>query len=219
MTTMTISRLPTVPAVPPKVEPLFKSAHEALLFALNYSMQQYDRPLMNRIASGELTAGMASGGGKGLSGLDGAGQAGMIRAELAQLRPLQQAALIASAAPAQIPCECRVSCCSGWKVNPEWRDAMSVLSTAAAAGALSGCISNGRLRSALIQRHFGAEISLLKLAERHEVSERTAEAHSARLKRWLFGIPAKDDGLTQPGVFQLAHRQFTERLRARRLIE
>ncbi|OFQ51978.1 hypothetical protein [Achromobacter xylosoxidans] len=218
MTTMTISRLPTVPAVAPKAEPLFKSAHDALVFALNYSMQQYDRPLMNRIASGELTAGMAVAGGKRLSGIDGAGQAGMIRAELSQIKPLQQAALIVSAAPAQIPCECRVSCCSGWKVNPEWQDAMSVLSTAAAAGALSGCVSNGRLRSALIQRHFGAQVSLLKLAERHEVSERTAEAHSARLKRWLFGVPAKDDEPAQLGVFQLAHRQFTERLRGGGLI-
>ncbi|MNY38370.1 hypothetical protein D3C86_1729920 [compost metagenome] len=76
MTTITLSRLPSMPAVVSKTVPLFPRAHAALTFALNYSMQQYDRPLMNRIASGELTAGMAPGGGEGLSGLDGAGQAG-----------------------------------------------------------------------------------------------------------------------------------------------
>ncbi|MFY2857476.1 hypothetical protein ACOTJG_26180 [Achromobacter xylosoxidans] len=51
MTTMTISRLPTVPAVAPKAEPLFKSARAALVFALNYSMEQYDRPRISRVAS------------------------------------------------------------------------------------------------------------------------------------------------------------------------
>ncbi|MEN5158949.1 hypothetical protein [Achromobacter spanius] len=213
MTSMTLTNPVTARHEAAGEEPLFKNAHAALTFALNYSMQQYDRPLMNRVA-----AGPSKGDGKGLSGLDGAGQAGMIRAELAKLKPLQQAALLVSAAPSQILCDCRVSCCSGWKVNPEWQDAMSVLNSAAAAGALSGCVSNGRLRSALIQRHFGAEVSLLKLAERYEVGERTAEAHSAKLKRWLFGVPAKGDDPEQPGVFQAAHREFTERLRAGRLI-
>nr|WP_313036804.1 hypothetical protein [Achromobacter ruhlandii] len=208
MTTMTISRLPTVPAVAPKVEPLFKSAHAALVFALNYSMQQYDRPLLNRIASGELTAGMAPGGGKGLSGLDGAGQAGMIRNELAQLSPIQQAALVASIAPQQLPCGCKVSCCSGWKVNQEWADALRDLTEAAAAGALSGCLSNGRLRSMLIQRLFGAKVTLSRLAEDHKVDERTVSAHHAKLKRWLFG------GAGQVGLHQQASQALTQRLRA-----
>lgn len=208
MTTMTISRLPTVPAVTPKAQPLFKSAHAALVFALNYSMQQYDRPLLNRIASGELTAGMAPAGGKGLSGLDGAAQAGMIRNELAQLSPIQQAALVASIAPQQLPCDCRVSCCSGWKINQEWANAMSALTTAAAAGALSGCLSNGRLRSMLIQRLFGAKVTLSKLAEDHRVDERTVSAHHAKLKRWLFG------GAGEVGLHQQARQALTQRLRA-----
>lgn len=186
-------------------EPLFRSAHEALTFALNYSMQQYDRPLMNRAMSAKPSGG---GEGKGLSGLDGAGQAGMIRAELAKLVPLHQAVLVASIAPARLPCECRVSCCSGWKVNPEWQDAMSQLSVAAAAGALSGCLSNGRLRSALIQRHFGAKASLFELAEKFDVSQRTAAEHSSRIKRWLFGVPATSKEEAKPGVHGEAYRAF-----------
>ncbi|MDF3940723.1 hypothetical protein P3W66_11830 [Achromobacter denitrificans] len=214
MTTMTVSRLPTAPAVAVKAEPLFPSAHAALVFALNYSMQQYDRPLMNRIASGELTAGMAPGGGKGLSGLDGAGQAGMIRAELARLKPIEKAVLVAHAAPSQLPCACGVPCCSGWKTNPEWQDAMSVLNTAAASGALSGCVSNGRLRSALIQRLFGARLTLAELAERYSVDDKTASAHHAKLKRWLFG------GSDQKGVglHQQAYRALSARLAACRWI-
>lgn len=188
-------------------EPLFRSAHEALTFALNYSMQQYDRPLMNRAMSAKPSGG---GEGKGLSGLDGAGQAGMIRAELAKLVPLHQAVLVTSIAPARLPCECRVSCCSGWKVNPEWQDAMSQLSVAAAAGALSGCLSNGRMRSDLIQRLFGFKVTFSDLAERYDVDEKTVAAHHAKLKRWLFG---------GEGVHPLAYRNVTERLRVCRLVE
>lgn len=190
MTTMTFSRLPTVPAVKPKAEPMFKSAHAALVFALNYSMQQYDRPLMNRVA-----AGPAKEEGKGLSGLDGAAQAGMIRAELARLAPLHQAVLVASIAPHQVPCECRAACCGGWKTNPEWSDSVSELTTVAAAAALAGCVSNGRLRSALIQRLLGAKATLADLAARHDVDEKTASAHNAKLKRWLFGAQGDGGGL------------------------
>lgn len=55
------------------VEKLFRTPQEALVFAFNYSMQQQGRPLMDRLAS------PAARTGKGLSGNDGAGQAGMIR--------------------------------------------------------------------------------------------------------------------------------------------
>lgn len=210
MTTMTISRLASVPAVAVQAVPLFPSAHAALTFALNFSMQQYDRPLMNRIASGELTAGMTPGGGKGLSGLDGAGQAGMIRAELERLKPIEQAVLVAQAAPSQIPCACGVACCSGWKINPEWQDAMSVLTSAAAPAALPGCVSNGRLRSALIQRLFGAKVGLAELAERYDKNEKTVSAHQAKLKRWLFG--GGDE--KELGLHQQAYRALSARLAA-----
>ncbi|MDR1349635.1 MAG: hypothetical protein LBJ59_02420 [Zoogloeaceae bacterium] len=35
----------------PADEPLFSSAHAALTFALNFCGQNYDRPLMNRMAA------------------------------------------------------------------------------------------------------------------------------------------------------------------------
>lgn len=184
---------------------LFRSAHAALVFALNYSMQQYDRPLMNRVAGGPTKE-----EGKGLSGLDGAAQAGMIRAELARLLPLHQAMLVASIAPQQVPCECRAACCGGWKTNPEWSDAISELTTVAAAAALSGCVSNGRLRSALIQRLLGAKATLADLAARHDVDEKTAGAHSAKLKRWLFG-----GGEGMPGLHPVASTAWANRVRAR----
>jgi hypothetical protein len=52
---------------------LFRTPQAALVFAFNYSMQQQGRPLADRLAS------PAARTGKGLSGVDGAAQAGMIR--------------------------------------------------------------------------------------------------------------------------------------------
>ena len=37
-------------------EPLFDSAHAALVYAFNYSGQAYDRPLMNRLADDPVDA-------------------------------------------------------------------------------------------------------------------------------------------------------------------
>lgn len=207
MNTTTISRVPSVAAAKQEAEPLFRSAHAALTFALNYSMQQYDRPLMNR-----AMAGRSSHEGKGLFGTDGAGQAGMIRAELDQLLPIHKAVLIASVGPWQVPCSCKVSCCSGWKPNAEWEAAMSQLTTLAAGAALSGCVSNGRVRSALIQRLLGAKVTLAEIAERFDVCERTVTAHSLKIKRWLFGSQGKSEEDSKLGLHQEAYAAITRRL-------
>jgi len=207
MATMILSRVPSAPAVKDKPEALFRSAHAALVFALQYSKQQYDRPMMNRVA-----AGPSAHEGKGLAGIDGAGQAGMIRAELERLPRLQQSVLIAAAAEQRVACECRASCCVGWKVNPEWADAISDLTAAAASGALSGCISNGRLRSALIQRMFGVKVSLAELAERCHVDPDTAGAHNAKVRRWMFGGAAGRGAGGAVGLHQQAQQAICDRL-------
>ncbi|MFT0167499.1 hypothetical protein ACLKMY_00525 [Paraburkholderia mimosarum] len=54
-------------------EKLFRTPQDALVFAFNYSMHGQGRPLMDRLAAPSLRT------GKGLSGNDGAGQAGMVR--------------------------------------------------------------------------------------------------------------------------------------------
>lgn len=82
-------------------EPLFESTHQALLFAYTFSANQHatcavaERAIAmqgrNRYER-ELAVYRPS---KGLSGLDGAAQAGMILAEVAHLRPLDQSLIAA----------------------------------------------------------------------------------------------------------------------------
>ncbi|MEX3628437.1 MAG: DNA-binding protein [Burkholderia sp.] len=159
-------------------ESLFSSAHSALVFAFNFSGQCYDRPMMNRLAQ------PAVGNGKGLSGLDGAAQAGMIRAKLRTLGRLHENILIARTAPKTIPCDCGSPCCAGHRTNLEWFDAAGYL-TEHAKGALAGCFAHYRLRSAIIQKYFGVKISMVEIADDCEVSRTTANDHNAKVVKLL----------------------------------
>lgn len=172
---------------------LFNSAHSALVFAFNFSGQQYDKSMMARMAAAPGRA------GKGLGGLDGAAQAGMIRGELARIDPLSANILIARTAPHSIPCECRHACCSGEKPNLEWTNAIGFV-TEVALGELSGCLSHYRLRRGIIERFFGVKHNLASLADECHVNRDTASAHNAKLVRWLKGSPAKGSVLAVTGA-------------------
>lgn len=164
------------------LEPLFESAHGALVFAFNFSGQCYDRPMMNRLAS------PAFGSGKGLAGLDGAAQAGMIRAEVQAMGQLAEAILIARIAPRSVPCHCRSSCCSGHRPNKDWTDAISYLAEYVRTTALAGCTSNGLLRREYVLRYFTRKddrISLEALAEKHDLNRQTVSAHASKVAKTI----------------------------------
>ncbi len=159
-------------------DPLFRSAHDALVFAFNFSMDLYDRPLMNKMADGPRQI------GKGLSGLDGAAQAGFVRAELHTLGVIPEALLTARISPQGSPCECRRPCCSGKTINRDWAVAIETL-TKHALVPLSGCISHYRLRAAIVQKFFGASVSLADIAEICGVNRDTASDHNQRVVKML----------------------------------
>ena len=187
-------------------EALFGSAHAALTFAFNFSGQAYDRPMMNRMAAPSI------GTGKGLSGLDGAAQAGMVRAELRALGPLYEACLIAKVAPQGIPCECTRSCCSGTRANPEWQEAIGTL-TKISVAALAGCVSHYRLRQGIIHRCFGEKTTLQALADLCDVSRDLANDHNAKVVTWLKGAPTRRGQQPIVGVEQQAWEAIEMRLR------
>lgn len=170
---------------------LFRTPQDALIFAFNYSMQQNERPLADRLASPSARS------GKGLSGNDGAGQAGMVRCELKVLTDLDMAILIARFAPRSTPCACRNPCCSGYRMNQEWSDAVRVLEQAALTQ-LSGHVSNYRLRRRLVEKAVGVKIELKALAKESGVSEKTVAAHWKIIKEWTGGRP-KQKSSKAPG--------------------
>lgn len=161
-------------------EKLFKTPVEALVFALSYSLQQLDRPLADRMAAPSPKT------GKGLHGIDGAAQAGMIRREMEQLSEIESAVLIARYAPRSEPCNCRIPCCSGYRPNPEWLEAIRVIEQAAL-GPLAGHLSHYRLRRRLVEKAMGVKVDVSDLAKECGVSEKTAGAHWRIVREWING--------------------------------
>ena len=161
---------------------LFRTPQDALIFAFNYSMQRQDRSLVDRLASPSPRT------GKGLSGNDGAGQAGMIRRELEQLSDLHRAALVARFAPRSWPCNCGSACCSGYMANPEYVAALRALEQAAMP-VLAGHLTHYRMRVRLVEKAMGAKVELAALAKECGVNEKTASAHWRLIKEWLCGKP------------------------------
>lgn len=162
---------------------LFKSAHAALTFAFNYSVDQYDRPAMNKMADGPHRQ------GKGLVGTDGAGQAGLIRRELKDLGGFHEAVLTAYYTHKTLPCGCDRACCCGHKPNPEWSEAIGII-TQAAQGMLAGKMTNYRLRRGIVVNAFSRKSEkekLMDLAKHCCVDRDTASEHNAILAEWLLG--------------------------------
>lgn len=190
-------------------EALFSSAHAALTFAFNFSGQQYDKSAMARLAA------PPSGSGRGLGGLDGAGQSGMIRKELQEIGQLGEAVLIARIAPKTIPCYCTRPCCAGKTPNAEYENAILYL-VRVAMEHLSGHLSHYQLRRAIIEKHFGRKVNVTDVAEECGVSRTTASAHHTKLSAWLRGDKWQPRDGT--GLEQMAWDALTDRLRAAEMI-
>ena len=190
--------------------PLFESAYSALVFALNFSGQAYDRPLMNRLAA------PAIGTGKGLAGLDGAAQAGFIRAEVAALGRIAEAIITARFAPRSVTCSCRAPCCSGRKENNEWVNAIAALSDHIRTTALVGCTSNGLMRRDYVRRYFTRKTdraALEDIAGRYKIDRNTSAAHYKRVVGLFAGSG------TQPGLENLAVMAAEDRMIAAGMVE
>jgi hypothetical protein len=184
---------------------LFKSAHNALTFAYRFSSEQYNRPMMNKLADKTART------GKGLAGLAGAGQAGMIRREVKELGALHEAIVIASFAPPSTPCACKAPCCSGEKANKEWSEAIYLI-TMAAMERLSGKLSHYQLRRGIVERQFGVKRTLSDLAEQCRVNRDTASEHNAILTAWLTGDKKQTGPNTRIGEIARAIAAAGDRL-------
>jgi hypothetical protein len=159
-------------------EAVFRSARGALMFAFNFTHGTLKKSAL---------AGMmgASPNGRGLGGLDGAAQAGMIKAEVDHLPELHQAILIARYTPPVSPCACGRACCRGSIETPEWGRAVNWLTEYVLLECLVGTVSRYRLRRTLVMRYFGQKIYLVATAELCGVNKNTASAQNQKVTERL----------------------------------
>lgn len=183
----------------------FESAFDAVRFALSYSVQQYGETLMCKRFGGPPL-----GSGMGLTGLDGAGQAGMIRRALWELPDLYVAVLVARAAPRDTPCACGAACCSKHRPNPEWQAVIAWLTEQSAAHV--GGFSHYQVRRAIIERIFGSHDDLKTIAQRCDVHRNTVGNHFAAVRLWLEGKRGRKGIQAQAGVIDLAWQAIETKL-------
>ena len=183
----------------------FDSAFDAVRFALSYTAHQYGEALLCKRFGGP-----ALGNGRGLVGLDGAGQAGMIRRALWDLPDLYLAVLIARTAPRGIPCYCGAACCSKHRPNPEWQ-AVILWLTEQSVAHVDG-LSKYQVRRAVIERIFGVSADLKTIAQRCDVHRNTVSQHYAALRLWLEGRRGRKGEQAQRGVLDDAWAAIEEAL-------
>lgn len=192
-------------------ERLFDSSHAALVFAFNYSGQQYQASAMNKAMT------PAIGSGKGLVGVDGAAQAGMVRLELSMLPELHQAVLTARCAPRDVVCDCGRPCCAARRPNPEWEAAIVWL-TERAMLQLSGSFSHYRVRRSILEKIFGVRVDLQQIAEDCGAHRNTISAQNAKLKLWIEG-ERKRGLMAAPGLEAVAWTAIDIRLKAAEMVK
>lgn len=168
--------------------PLFKSVYGALMFAYNFSAEQYDPPAMLKMIGTHMSS------GKGLKGVDGAGQAGMILQEVKKIPIDQQHFLCARYALPTMPCSCGRPCCSKETPNRAWRESVDWLSDYTLRRALAGTVSHYRMRSELVRRalaHFEPRVeklTLTRIAEMCDVPRKTVGKHNEAVLSFITGI-------------------------------
>lgn len=159
-------------------EPLFRTEGGALKFALNYSR--------GSLKKSGLVALMGGGKkGRGLGGLDGAGQAAMIQVKLGSLTTVRCALLVARHAVPNTPCSCKAACCAGRRENPMWGAAINWLTQYVLVHGLVGTISHYRLRRALVAKHFGAAESFTRIADVCAIERHTASRQFKKVSEHL----------------------------------
>lgn len=190
--------------------PLFPSAQAALTFAFHFTQGAVDRPAMNRLADGP------AGEGSGLAGLDGAGQAGLIRQEIAELGPLKEAMLMARWAPPSVPCACAASCCAGYKFSQDWHQAINLISEHVRKTALAGCTTNNLLRREYVLMLYAPKdqrATIQDLANRHGVDRHTVGTHAAKVATYLGGSRSKKGNRRPLGMEERAMVDIEEKLK------
>jgi hypothetical protein len=161
--------------------PVFTSTDRALRFALRFAAQQSGASSFASIVGSTRATSL------GLAGVDGAAQAGMIRAEIDKLNETARAVLIAHYAPPDLPCECRRPCCSGRVPNAEWTRAVTVIARDTTP-LFAGRVTLFRLRQTLIGNILqSVRETDVSLAQRYGVHRQTVAEHAEKLETALLG--------------------------------
>ncbi|MGU7882125.1 hypothetical protein ACV22Y_19905 [Burkholderia sp. AW50-3] len=145
---------------------IFRTAHEAVSFALNYGESQAARDHVDTDKA-----------------LDGAATVGIIKRHMEALPLYQLLAVMAGRVAREDRCDCGSRCCQGWKVAREFEQITAVLA-ARAAEEIPG-LPVQEYRVAVVRKHFGAHVDLDMAARRYGVGSASAAAYGSVIQKWV----------------------------------
>ena len=169
-------------------EPLFKSAAEAIIFALRYSTQQYAETAMSKM----MKSSGRKGSGKGLVGNDGAGQAGMILNKIERLPLLERACIVARYTDRQDECPC----CKQATASEGYRAAITILADWANR-TVKDVTEVERMRFAIVQDFYERRRIVGKTAEAIGMPRQTAYDNRARIFIPLTELDNRAQGMAE----------------------
>lgn len=158
-------------------EALFANTHQALVYAFNYQNQQSPASPMGRAMTGP------TGSGKGLSGVDGAAQAGFILAAVERLP--RESRNVITARFGNVLHECK--CCGQPTAGDNWRAAINTLSLCDDLRDLPRPVRLAAVQKALNLRK--CEVS--EVADSYEISDRTLRHKIKQVREKLFKLERK----------------------------
>lgn len=170
---------------------LFKNTNAALKFAFNYSSQQYAlSPVAKMMKTGIV------GSGKGLVSLDGAAQAGIIKAEVDRLPPAYRACVIARFSGKHEDC----ACCGGKKMLDEYKEALAGLDKVVLDRGWVTGLTHRKMRHAIIRAFYEKTVKVKAEAEEIKVPLRTAYDQKAKIWKPLKELDADAQAMIGDGL-------------------
>lgn len=148
--------------------PIFENSHKALVYAFEYIHQASPGTPMKRLLN------PSGGSGKGLFGVDGAGQSGMILAAVCRLPDDQHNVIVAKYSAFMHECKC----CSQLAYSEDRLNAIEALTHCQELNGLNKKVSLSLVRNALL----GGRLSADRLAREIEKTDRTIYRKNTKLK-------------------------------------
>ena len=162
---------------------MFDDTEQALVFAYNYTGQN--------CITARLSLEPFPTTGKGLGGLNGAAQAGMIRREVSSAGRLIESLITAKYAPMWLPCSCGHACCSGKIENKEWAEAIPYIVLDVCKNALHGA-DRGTVVWCVKAYYSGSILPIRQIASMASVSEKTITRNFPKIINYLRGTKSKE---------------------------
>ena len=153
-----------------------------LLHELRLFKSAGELKLMRKAAEENGLIAASSGTAKGLSGLDGAGQAGIILAAIWRLPVYQRDAIIARYSIRMTPC-CE---CGTHTFTEDYKVAIGSLVEFAMIGLTAK--ADIRLRRDLVMGHFGKKPQHVKLAKQYHMNRETVSNYAGQIQKALRGL-------------------------------